>query len=157
MAVMTVSSATANSDYTLPGVLDHKYNDYVTWLKSLKPKSDNYSPSIKNLHDLIESDPGIKIMVNRMISEVPQKYRAADSVKEWLDIMNGILTQAPKYNAPSHFPMSALFVHMMYTPSGSYILTNTQLNQALKAILEEWQVLLDSKASVGVLNKKMGG
>jgi phosphatidylserine decarboxylase len=146
----------ADGGYQLPGVSVQQYADFATWLRSLKAQGAPYAESVEALRQLIAKDPGIKINLNRMINQVPEQYRAARDVDELLGIMNGIIRAAPKYGAPSHFPMSALFVQLMYTPAGECLLTNRALNQALKGILDEWKAFLDSPASLSVLNKQDG-
>jgi len=153
----TTVTATASTDNgKAVGMHESKYEEYAQWLRSLNTKPAPYASSIQVLREVIESDPGIKINLNRMISQVPEAYRPARSVEELLGIMNGIIHEAPKYGAPSHFPMSALFVQMMYTPAGEYLLTNRELNSALKGVLDEWKAFLDSKASVSVINREDG-
>jgi len=153
---VTAGAAHASDSATAVGMHSSKYEAYAKWLGSLDSKPAPYAKSIKALSDLIESDPGIKINMNRMIEEVPEAYRPARDVDELLGIMNGIIDEAPEYNALSHFPMSALFVQMMYTPAGQYLLTNRELNTALKSVLDEWKAFLDSPESVYVLNREDG-
>jgi phosphatidylserine decarboxylase len=146
----------AGDSNQLPGIATQQYADYARWLRGLTPKDAPYAQSIEALRELIANDPGLKINLNRMIDQVPEQYRPARDVDELLGIMNGIVRAAPRYDAPSHFPMSALFVQMMYTPAGECLLTNRALNQALKGILDEWKAYLDSPASTTVLNRQDG-
>lgn len=155
MGIGATATASTDNDKAV-GMHESKYQQYAQWLRSLNTKPAPYAASIQALHEVIESDPGIKINLNRMISQVPEAYRPARDVEELLGIMNGIIHEAPKYNAPSQFPMSALFVQMMYTPAGEYLLTNRELNSALKDVLGEWKAFLDSKASVSVINREDG-
>ncbi|MEX0385817.1 phophatidylserine decarboxylase associated domain-containing protein [Spiribacter onubensis] len=157
MALMLMPLAVSASDADRAvGMHASKYEHYVEWLRSLDTKPEPYVESVQALQDLIESDPGIQINMNRMIEQVPEAIRPARNVDELLGIMNGIIHKAPEYQAPSHFPMSALFVQMMYTPAGEYLLTNRELNAALKAVLDEWKAYLDSPDSVHVLNRENG-
>lgn len=150
------SAARADDGYRLPGVLQQQYAEYAGWLRGLQAADAPDAASIAALRRLIDDDPGIRINLNRMIDQVPERYRPARDTDELLAIMNGIIRQAPEFEAPSHFPMSALFVHLMYTPAGEYLMTNRELNRALSGVLAEWQSFLDSEASVQVLNRGDG-
>ena len=150
------TTAPASDSDKAVGMHASKYEAYVDWLGSLDTSPEPYADSIQALRDLIDSDPGIRINMNRMIEQVPEAYRPARDVDELLGIMNGIIDKAPEYGAPSHFPMSALFVQMMYTPAGEYLLTNRELNVALKGVLDEWKAFLDSPDSVYVINREDG-
>ena len=155
----------SNNNLPIPGILPHHRSDLNKWLRSLrddarsgkKPgKAAAYHSTVLALGDLISNDPGIYMNVRKMIAQVPEQNRAADTVDDLLAILNAILHQAPKFNDPSHFPMSALFVYMMNTPAGEYLFTNKPFNVAIGNILQEYTRFLDSKDSLYVLDKDTG-
>jgi len=152
-----------HKDLPIPGILPHQRSSLNKWLRSLRDDARSgkilakpYHESVQKLADLLKSDPGIHMHVERMIAQVPAQYRAADTVDDLLAILNAILHKAPRFSDPSHFPLSALFVYMMDTPAGSYLFTHKAFNSAIRNVLQEWTQFLDSKDSAYVLNKNSG-
>ena len=78
-------------------------------------------------------------------------------VRELLEALNYIVTLAPEFRPPpaepQAFPMSNLFVYMMMAPAGEAAFRLERFNDALRAILGEWCMFLDSPASAAVLNE----
>jgi len=80
-----------------------------------------------------------------------------DSVDDLLAQLDRITVTAPEYNPDptkrNAFPMSALFVYMMFTSAGEAVFRNERFNGAIKDILREWCRYLDDPASAHVLNE----
>jgi hypothetical protein len=79
----------------------------------------------------IESDGIVRMFTDEMIE---QQYLLRDpsgkpippasiikSVPDMLAKLNHIVSYAPWFSDPSHFPMSALFGYVMMTPSGELL------------------------------------
>jgi len=122
----------------------------------LKDTTLVYQPSVQALADLIATNGIVRMYVTQMIEEVPSPNNYIKSVDELLATLNHIIQRAPKYNPDpakrNAFPMSALFVYMMFTPSGETAFRLTDFNSAIRAILQAWCDYLDSPASQDVLN-----
>jgi phosphatidylserine decarboxylase len=108
--------------------------------------------SVTELARLIDRDPVVRMYVTLMIEQA-KEYRkeGVRDVPDLLDHLDTIVTWAPRYLDKVHFPMSALFVDMMFTPAGEAVFRNRDLNRALLGILREWCTYLDSPASCWVL------
>jgi phosphatidylserine decarboxylase len=122
----------------------------------LKDSTLVYQPSVQALADLIATNGIVRMYVTQMIEEVPSPNNHIKSVDELLATLNHIIQRAPKYNPDpakrNAFPMSALFVYMMFTPSGETAFRLTDFNSAIRNILQAWCDFLDSPASQDVLN-----
>jgi phosphatidylserine decarboxylase len=122
----------------------------------LKDSTLVYQPSVQALADLIATNGIVRMYVTQMIEEVPSPNNHIKSVDELLATLNHIIQRAPKYNPDpakrNAFPMSALFVYMMFTPSGETAFRLTDFNSAIRNILQAWCDYLDSPASQDVLN-----
>nr|WP_223243832.1 phosphatidylserine decarboxylase family protein [Streptomyces sp. CBMA156] len=108
--------------------------------------------SVAALARLIDRDPVVRMYVTLMIEQA-KEYRkdGVRDVPDLLDHLDVIVTWAPRYTDKVRFPMSTLFVDMMYTPAGEAVFRNRDLNRALLGILREWCAYLDSPASREVL------
>lgn len=122
----------------------------------LKDSTLVYQPSVQALADLIATNGIVRMYVTQMIEEVPSPNNHIKTVDELLATLNHIIQRAPKYNPDpakrNAFPMSALFVYMMFTPSGETAFRLTDFNSAIRNILQAWCDYLDSPASQDVLN-----
>jgi phosphatidylserine decarboxylase len=129
--------------------------------KKSKKAAIIYKPSVQELANLIDSDAIVRMYVTRMIEEVPLINRQIKSVAELLDALNYIIQRSPEFHCPpaasTAFPMSNLFVYMMFTPSGEAAFRNFTFNAAIRKILQEWCKFLDSLASRYVLNTGTNG
>lgn len=140
------------------------------WQKNLKEEiaearskktKRKIQPSVKALSELIELNGIVRMYVEQMIDQVPEKYKNIKNTDELLEALNHIITMAPPYNPDpdkqNFFPMSSLFVYMMMTPAGEAIFRNNEFNDAIRDILQEWCKYLDSKKSQNVLNEGRDG
>jgi len=147
----------------LPGHLPHDAPALNTWLRTVtaaalgsqqSPKP--YRPSVAALEDLINRDGVVRMYVTQMIEQVPEAHRTIHSIDDLLASLNHIVQTAPAYNANpakrNTFPVSSLFVYMMYTGGGRAAFANAAFNNAIRNVLQEWCAFLDSPASRSVLN-----
>lgn len=113
-------------------------------------------PSVDALQRLIETDGVVRMHVTAMIHQVPEEHREIKSVEGLLQALNYIIQRAPAYNNDPDkrgiFPISDLFVHMMFTTAGRSAFTNKAFNDSLREVLQAWCDYLDSAASQYVLN-----
>lgn len=120
-----------------------------------------YTPAVEGLQQLIRTNGIVRMYVEQMIAQQPEDHRAVDSVDQLLAALTVIVTTAPSYNPdPSlmnAFPMSTLFTYMMMTDAGEILFRHTEFNDALRRILKEWCVYLDSPASRSVLTEEEDG
>jgi len=160
---MSTNEKALNDNYSqqfgvLAGYLPQDREHLDHWLRGLQKEialleSQAYEPSVQALADLIATNGIVRMYVTRMIEQVPLQYKTVFTIDELLQSLNHIITRAPAYTSKSHFPMSALFVYMMFTPGGAVAFRNEAFNSALRVILQQWCALLDSKASLPVINK----
>src|ERR1700761_5006209 len=128
------------------------------WLRDLQKtvaaaNSHSYQPSVEALARLIATNGIVRMCVTQMINQVPAKHKTIHNIGDLLQSLNHIITHAPAFPSKSHFPMSALFVYMMFTPAGLVAFRNEAFNSAIRVILQQWCAMLDSKASLPVINK----
>ncbi len=144
------------------------------WLDHISQKSQSaygdqitkgYSflePSVLALANLLENDGALRSMVSKMIEqgwkvhqqEEPDVAYGIRTIDDMLCALNYIIQNAPIYDPElphSAFPMSGLFVYMMWTLAGDYVFKNEKFNDALRGILEAWCEYLDSPASLNVV------
>jgi len=117
------------------------------------------APSVAAMRALLAADPTLAAQVDQMIQEqssLGQGQPPVASTDQMLAAMNHIIARAPKFEADpakrNFFPMSSLFVLMMYTPTGWEVFRNAGFNDALRAILQAWCDYLSSSASLDVVN-----
>lgn len=149
----------------IAGYLPQDKKSILNWHKQLaadieteKQKSGalNLQPSVQALSDLISENGIVRMYVTQMINEVPSAQRKIKSTEQLLEALNYIIQRAPEYNSDpakrNTFPLSALFVYMMFTPSGEAAFRLSEFNDAIRNILQAWCNYLDSPASCNVLN-----
>lgn len=145
----------------LDGVLEwqRRLVDEVT---AAGPAAD--APSVAALRALLASDPELAAQVAKMIREqfqiVGHGEPPVGSTDMMLGCMNRIIAHAPKFEADparrNFFPMSSLFVFMMFTPTGWTLFQAGPFNDAIRAILDAWCSFLDSPESLDVVNYRDG-
>jgi phosphatidylserine decarboxylase len=121
------------------------------------------SPAVMALGQLLERDPIVRMYVMQMIEEaleIPGSPKTITNVYDLLNALDRIVRIAPVY-APkgqrNFFPMSSLFVYMMFTTAGEAAFRNAPFNDAIRRILKEWCAYLDSPASREVINTGPNG
>lgn len=147
------------------GYLPRVYESLHVWLQTLKKNvekrdseraGERQSPAVEGLSALIAEDGIVRMYVEQMIHEVPTKYRTVENIPQLLAHLDYITHIAPEWESDpqkrNFFPLSSLFAHMMMTPAGVAAFRNRALNDAIKRILQEWCLFLDSTNSLYVLN-----
>lgn len=147
---------------TMDGVLE--------WQGRLKAELDatdglEDAPSVAALRALLASDPTLAGQVAQMIAEQFQitghGTPPVSSTDDMLGMMNLIIGRAPEFEADpakrNFFPMSALMVFMMYTPTGWNVFRNPTFNDAIRNILDAWCRYLCSTESLSVINRSPTG
>lgn len=129
---------------------------------------DELKPSVRAMQSWLNHNPAMKALVEEMIREgvevhkqyEPKAKYTVDSIETWLWSMNYIIQNAPPYEPEvphSAFPMSGLFVYMMWTQAGIVVFKNADFNIRLTAILDTWCQYLDSSESLNVITTGKGG
>ncbi len=72
-----------------------------------------------------------------------------------LDMLNCILITAPTLS--NAFPVSGLFLHMMFTESGWFAFRNAAFNDSLRTVLKAFERFLDSPPSAKGITEEPGG
>ena len=119
------------------------------------------SPSVAALAKLIETDGIVRMYVTEMIDEVDPAHKHIENIPQLLAALDQIVRTAPLFNRDpakqNTFPVSTLFTYMMMTTAGEAAFRNAALNNAVRAILQEWCRFLDSPESRYVLNEEEYG
>lgn len=115
-----------------------------------------YRKPVRELAHLLKVNGIARMYVTKMIEQVPPEHQTVRDIPELLNTLDYIIRRAPEYPAASHFPMSALFVYMMFTPGGEVAFRLEAFNTAIRRILQYWCKFLDSKRSRYVINKDTG-
>lgn len=160
----------ANNHYhdlygVLAGYLPQDRKKLDTWLQDVQKEvnekkataqATTLEPPVQALAELIRLNGVVRMYVTMMIEEVPKKHKTIRTVEDLLLSLNHIINRAPAFPDPSHFPMSALFVYMMFTPAGEVAFRMEAFNSAIRTILQHWCAFLDSRKSLSVINKEDG-
>lgn len=122
-----------------------------------------FTPSMIAFIEYIESNPKIKDLTTAMVYEGLVVHRICEPDAEYLIrslddlflVLNYTVQRAPIF-APdiphSAFPISGIFVYMMFTYAGWDLFRNIEFNNHLRAVLDEWCDYLDSPLSLNVVN-----
>ncbi len=128
--------------------------------QAAKPKQKPHK-SVVAMAKLIESDGIVRMFADQMIQ---QQYHLRGpkgqtvppasiikSIPDMLAKLNYIVTYAPWFSDPSHFPMSSLFAYVMMTRGGESLFRNPDFNCSLTGVLNEWCSFLSSRKSLNVI------
>ena len=122
-----------------------------------------YHKPVRELYNMVANNPLLDISTQGMFVEALH-YSDADSTstpavetwKEFLDLLNFIMTIAPEFivNAEDDetyglvgFPINALLDWPMRTPSGYDTLANVEFNRCFKNVLQYWSGFLSREES----------
>jgi phosphatidylserine decarboxylase len=119
-------------------------------------------PVITEFHDLIDTDPVLRMYVDRMIEQVPhaRNYtkRHLTSVEQMLRLINEVLSMAPEFGDQAvTLPLGAILDWTMGTPAGFAAYRDPRINAMLRKILTVWCDFLSSADSRYVLNDSPSG
>ncbi|MEH0108114.1 phosphatidylserine decarboxylase family protein [Tersicoccus sp. MR15.9] len=122
-----------------------------------------WHPSVRRFHDLVTSDPVLRMYATRMIEQVPSfkpyRNRHLTSFEQMLSLIDAVLTTAPEFSEGSMIttPMAGILDWTMGTPAGFAFYRDPRVNAGLKDILDAWCSFLDSEKSLYVLNDSPTG
>ncbi len=143
-------------------------DELETWLKGHQQRTDarqdrQLHPVLVEFRQLIDSDPVIRMYVERMITEVPRsrsyRERHLHSVAQLIDLIDEVLTSAPEYSTDSMVmtPIGAIFDWAAGTTAGFAAFRDPTFNSMLEKILRAWCDFLTSEDSLAVLNDSPSG
>jgi phosphatidylserine decarboxylase len=119
-------------------------------------------PVIVEFQHLIDSDPVVRMYVERMIAEVPRtraysKRHLTDS-EQMLRLINAVLSVAPEFGEQAvTLPLAAILDWSMGTTAGFAAYRDPKVNAMVKKILTTWCDFLSSEQSRYVLNESATG
>jgi len=119
-------------------------------------------PVITEFQSLIETDPVIRMHVERMIEQVPHtrnySKRHLTSTEQMLRLINEVLTMAPEFGDQAvTLPLGAILDWTMGTQAGFAAYRDARVNAMLKKVLTAWCEFLNSPDSRYVLNDSPTG
>jgi phosphatidylserine decarboxylase len=124
------------------------------------------SQAVRDLENLINTDPEAYMLFNEMLDEIPLPYRnqgpwPVKDVPTLLSSLDLILTTAPYWTSASDAqigtPINALLLWPMATTAGFAVFLKSNVNEVLKNILNHWGDFLSSSDSCSTLNDQEGG
>lgn len=138
------------------------------WLRELIDRVASRPPAplhpvVDKFRALIEGDAEVYMLFHLMFEQVPHKppYNedptGQPQVRDYglmLRLLSEVLTRAPEYQRTSlvGFPINAILDWPMGTPAGFAAFQLARVNEAFKAVLDEWARFLGSPDSRYVLN-----
>ncbi|KAF7585879.1 hypothetical protein BBP40_009939 [Aspergillus hancockii] len=123
-----------------------------------------YPTVITDFKKLVENDPGLKKLSQKMFEEIPRfendptKFYNVKNFDEALMVFNVILFTPPAVMSVSSsmsaitVPFNAVLNWPANTPSGNEFFLNKEVNEKLKAIINQWGDFLRSPESTAHLN-----
>jgi phosphatidylserine decarboxylase len=125
-----------------------------------------FHPVIRELEELIESDPVMLMYFTQMFEQQPAFAPPPESgdikirnYQQLLRILDHVLTTAPEFSTAGMVgcPINALLDFLMITTAGLAAFLSPKLNRVLKKVLGAWAQFLNSPASLYVLNETPTG
>lgn len=155
----------------LAGYLPKESKYVASWLSGIVKEAlaasegksaEDLQPAVLAMAELLEHHNELRDLVRLMIAEgqdvhwqyEPDTTYTVNSIETMLYAMNHIIMRAPPFTPDvphSAFPMSGLFVYMMWTRGGERVFKDDQFNAKLADILDAWCTYLDSPASLNVI------
>jgi phosphatidylserine decarboxylase len=119
-------------------------------------------PVLVEFQELMDSEPVVRMYVDRMIAQVPSakpySQRHLESPEQMLRLINEVLTMAPEFGTNSvTLPLNAILDWTMGTPAGFAAYRDPRINAMLKKLLTVWCEFLSSRDSLYVLNESPTG
>jgi phosphatidylserine decarboxylase len=150
------------------GWLPDSQEDLESWLTGHRERVEAKGeqvvlhPVLAEFQELINTDPIVRMYIERMITEVPQNrtysQRHLTSVEQLLQLINEVLTIAPEFGDQAvTLPLGAILDWTMGTTAGFAAYRDPRVNAMLKKILTAWCEFLDSGDSRYVLNESPSG
>ena len=131
-------------------------------IEAVAKNPEPFQPSVQLLAEYLgcsTSDSIARQYANQMLDQYRayleklgylQEGQGFQTVEQWLGAINYVIQRAPKYSG-QQFPISSLFVFVMFTPSGAALFRLKEFNSLLTCVLQAWCVYLDSRDSRKVL------
>jgi phosphatidylserine decarboxylase len=152
------------------GWLPEHQDDLESWLAGHRERVEARGepvvlhPVIVEFQELIDSDPVVRMYMNKMIAQVPtnKRYtkRHLESVEQLMRLINEVLSMAPEFGPQGTMvatPLAAILDWAMGTPAGFAAFRDPRVNDMLKKILTVWCEFLSSSDSLYVLNESPSG
>jgi phosphatidylserine decarboxylase len=150
------------------GWLPAEQDDLESWLAGHRERVEargeevTLHPVLVEFRELIDSDPLVRMYVERMIAEVPSakpySKRHLESPEQMLALIDEVLTMAPEFGQNTvTLPLNAILDWTMGTPAGFAAYRDPRVNAMLKKILTAWCEFLSSRDSLYVLNASPSG
>ena len=124
---------------------------------------DELHPAVAGFGRLIDTDPVVRMLVTRMLEEVPHTRQYSErhvrDVPEMLRLIDAVMTSAPQFSRDSMVmtPIGAILDWASGTRAGFEAFRDPRVNAALKDVLDAWCRFLDSPDSRYVLTDSPGG
>ncbi|HEY4451734.1 MAG TPA: phosphatidylserine decarboxylase family protein [Solirubrobacteraceae bacterium] len=152
------------------GWLPQAQEDLESWLAGHRERVEASGeqvvlhPVVRELQELMDSDPVVRMYMNEMVAQVPstKRYskRHVESVEQLLRMINEVLTMAPEFGSQGAMvvtPLGGILDWSMGTPAGFAAFRDPRVNALLKQILTVWCEFLSSAESLYVLNESPSG
>ena len=150
------------------GWLPDSQEDLESWLTGHRERVEAKGtqvvlhPVLVEFQTLIDTDPVVRMYVERMITQVPQNRnystRHLTSVEQLLRLINEVLTIAPEFGDQAvTLPLGAILDWTMGTTAGFAAYRDPRVNAMLQKILTAWCDFLNSADSRYVLNDSPTG
>ena len=137
------------------------------WLRGRRDQHEGGDGTLRHasvvaFRDLLESDPVLRMHAHQMVEQVPsgRQYedRHLESVDEMLVLVDDVLDAAPEFgDAMVMTPLDGILDWVKATPAGFAFFRDPRVNDALRAVLDEWSAFLSSPESLAVLNDSDSG
>jgi phosphatidylserine decarboxylase len=166
--VVMANAAGADDVRRRGGWFPDSQDDLEAWLQGhrerVEARGDDLvlHPVIVEFQELIDSDPVVRMYLERMIEQVPHNrnysQRHLTDVEQLLRLINEVLTIAPEFGDQAvTLPLGGILDWTMGTPAGFAAYRDPRINAVLKKILTVWCRFLDSADSRYVLNDSPTG
>lgn len=149
------------------GWLPAEQEDLQQWLRGHREKTESTSdralhPVIVEFQELIDSDPVVRMYLEKMIEQVPSgrtyQDRHVRDLPQLLRLIDEVPTVAPEYGPNAVVTqLGAIFDWSMGTAAGHSAFRDPRINAMLAKILTAWCEFLDSGDSRYVLTDSPSG
>lgn len=150
------------------GWLPGRQEELEDWLEGhisradQKPADRVLHPVVAEFQALIDSDPVVRMYLEKMISEVPNakpyRKRHIRDLRHLILLIDDVLTVAPEFGSNAVVtPLGAIFDWAMGTTAGRAAFRDPRVNAMLKRLLGAWCEFLSGPDSRYVLNDSESG
>ncbi|MBX7453838.1 phosphatidylserine decarboxylase family protein [Mycolicibacterium sp. 3033] len=149
------------------GWLPSEQDDLEAWLRGHRDRTEGnahrpWHPVVTEFQHLIDSDPVVRMYLEKMIEQVPTtrtyRDRHVQDLPQLLRLINEVLTVAPEFGPNAIVtPLGAIFDWSMGTPAGHSAFRDPRVNAMLKKLLTAWCEFLSGPDSRYVLDDSPSG